>query len=118
MTDHLLLEDRIKHTLHGCLNVLDRLIDDLVQSDINALALCRCLSRRIRTHVKADNDRVGRTRKGDIGLVDCADTAVNTLYDNLLVGELHQRLLHRLDASLYIRLDNQVQLLQITLLNL
>ena len=34
---HLLLEDRIEHTLHGRLYILDRIVDDLVETHIDVL---------------------------------------------------------------------------------
>ena len=38
LAQYLLLEYRIQHPLHGGLHVLDRIVDDAVQTDIHAFA--------------------------------------------------------------------------------
>ena len=118
MTDDLLLVYGIQHTLHGSFHIFDGLVNDLVQTYIHALSLCGCLGRRIGTNVESDDNRVGRTCQRHVGLIDGTYAAVNTFYYYLVVGQLHQRLFYSLHTTLYIRLDDQVQFLQITLLDL
>ena len=45
VADDLLLEDRIQHTLHGSLHILDGIVDDTVQTQVYALPLCEYPSR-------------------------------------------------------------------------
>ena len=118
MTDDLLLVDGIQHTLHGCLHVLDRLIDDLVETNVNALSLRRRLRHGVRTHVEADDNGIGCACKHHVGLVDGTNAAVNALNDYFIIRELEQRSLHGLHATLNVSLDDQIQLLQITFLDL
>ena len=118
MTDHLLLIDRIQHTLHGSFDIFDGLVDDLVQTYIHALSLCGCLGSRIGTDIESDDDRIGRTCQRYVGLIDGTYAAVDTFYYYFFIGQLHQGLLYCFYATLYISLDDQVQFLQITLLDL
>ena len=118
MTDDLLLEDRIQHALHGCLDILDGLINNLVKTNVYALSLGRCLCHGIRTNVKSNDDRVGCTCQNNVGLVDRTYAAMDTLNDNLFVGELEQGSLYGLHTTLNVSLNDQVQLLQIAFLNL
>ena len=118
MTDDLLLVNGIQHTLHCSLNVLDRLIDDLIQTNVHAFSFRGGLCHRIRTYVETDDDRIGCTREHDVGLVDGTNAAVDALHDYFLVGQLEQGLLHSLHATLNVRLHDQVQLLQVAFLDL
>ena len=118
MTDNLLLVYGIQHTLHGSFHILDSLVDDLVQTYIHALSLCGCLGSRIGTNVESDDDCVGRTCQRYVGLIDGTYAAVDTFNYYFFVGQLHQGLFYSLDTTLYVSLDDQVQFLQITLLNL
>ena len=88
MAQHLLLENRIQHALHGCLYVVDGVVDDAVQTQIHLLALRGFLSSRVRTHVEADDNGVGRCRQADVGLVDGSYATMDNLYYYFLVGEL------------------------------
>ena len=118
MTDHLLLVYGIQHTLHGSFDIFDGLVDDLVQTYIHALSLCGCLGSRIGTDVESDDDRVGRTCQGYVGLVDGTYAAVDTFYDYFFIGQLHQGLFYCLYTTLYVGFDDQVQFLQIAFLDL
>ena len=77
-----------------------------------------CLRHRVRSNVESDDDRIGCGCKADIGLVDGTDTAVDYFYYYLFVGQLHQTLLYSLHRTLYICLDNNIQFLDVTGLNL
>ena len=57
MTDHLLLVNRIQHTLHGSFDIFDCLIDYSVKSDIYAFSFRNGLRHGIRTYIKSDDDR-------------------------------------------------------------
>ena len=118
MTEHLLLEDRVEHSLHCRLYILDGIVDDLVEPHIDVLLVRCCLRHRVRTNVESDDDRIGCGCKADIGLVDGTDTAVNYFYYYLFVGQFLQTLLYSLHRTLYICLNNNIQFLDVTGLNL
>ena len=118
MTDHLLLEYRIQHTLHGCLNILDGLVNDAVQTQVNLLAVCDGLRSSVRTYVKSDDDRIGSGCQGYIGFVDSTNTTMDHLDYNLLVGQFYKTLFYCLYGTLYICLYNDRKLFDITSLDL
>ena len=118
MADNLFLEYRIQHALHGCLHILNGLIDNLVQTDIHLLTLRNGLGGRVRTDVEANDDCVGCGCQGNVGLVDGAHAAVDHLYHDLLVGELGKALLYSLHGALYVGLYDNRQFLYIAGLNL
>ena len=109
MTDDFLFVNRLKHTLHGCLNILNCLVDDTVQTDVYAVLLCHGFCVRIRAYVKSDNDGGRCGCQHNVGLVDRTDTAVDDAYGNFLVGEFDKTLFYCLDRSLYIGFDNECQ---------
>ena len=64
------------------------------------------------------SDCIGCGCKADIGLVDGTDTAVNYFYYYSFVGQFLQTLLYSLHRTLYICLNNNIQFLDVTGLNL
>ena len=66
VSDNLLLVNRIKHTLHGRLNIFDCLIDDPIQSHIHSLTFGSCLGGCIGTDIETDNNCIGGTCQGYI----------------------------------------------------
>ena len=117
MTDDLLLEDWIKHTLHRTFDILNRIVNDTIQTDINLLTLCNFLRLIVRTNIKSNDDRITCRSKNYITLIDCTNTGVDTFNCHFLVGKLKQALLNSLYRTLYICLDDKVQILYITFLN-
>ena len=85
MADDLLFEYRIKHSLHCALDIFDRLIDDVIASDIDVLCFCLALCLGIGLNVESDDDRIGCTRKVDIRFIDRTYAAVDNLNDNFLI---------------------------------
>ena len=79
--------------------------------------MCGIGCHAIRTHVEADDDRARGRRQHNVGLVDRADRAVDNLDAHLVVRELLERRTKRLDRTLHIRLDDDVELLHLALLN-
>lgn len=71
---------------------------------------------RIRTDVEADDDRTVDARKHDVVLGNRADAAVDRAHTNLRIGELFKRLLNRLDRTLHVGLDDDVEVLNLALL--
>ena len=90
MTDNFLLKYRIKHTLHGSLYILDRIVNNLVQTDIYTLIVCGNFCNRVRTDIKSDDDRIGCGSKNNIRFVDCADTTMDHFYNHFFIGQFHK----------------------------
>ena len=62
-----------QHAGHGVAQVVERLVDDRVVADLDALALGDGARVAHRAHVEAEDDRVGGGGEHDVGLVDAAD---------------------------------------------
>ena len=118
MSDDTLFVDRLQHALHGSFHVVNGLIDDLVQTHIQLLAVHNGLGRRIRADVESDDDGTGSGSQARIGLGDGTDAAVDNLDGHFFVGQLHKTLLHGLDRTLYIGLYDDRKLLHIAGLDL
>ena len=73
---------------------------------------------RVRTNVKADDDCAIDARKHDVVLGNRAYAAVDGADTNLGIGELLKRLLDSLDRALNIRLDDDVEILDLALFEL
>ena len=73
LAEHDFLLVRAQHALERGAHVGHRLVDDLVQLDLDALALGRRARLVVRAHVEADDDRAGRLREQDVALGDRAD---------------------------------------------
>ena len=102
MADNFLFVNRLKHTLHGCLNILNCLVDDTVQTDVYAVLLCHGFCVRIRAYVKSDNDGGRCGCQHNVGLVDRTDTAVDDLDNDFFIGKFDKALLDRFYRSLYV----------------
>src|SRR6185312_17544064 len=59
---------RAKHALERGAHVRHRLVDDLVELDVDALALGRRARLVVRAHVEADDDRACSLREQDVAL--------------------------------------------------
>ena len=118
MTGYLLLVYRIQHTLHGSLYILDCLVDHAVQTHIDFLAVRNGFRLSVRANVETDDDRIGSGCKCNIGLVDRANTAVDDLDNNFLVGKFSETLFYSLYRTLYIGFNDDRQLLDISGLDL
>ena len=97
-------------------DILDRLIDHAVITDVDAVAVRGVARLRIRTDVEADDDRAVDACQHDVVLGNRADAAVDRAHTNLGVGELFKRLLDRLDGTLHVGLDDDVEVLDLALL--
>ena len=110
--------DRIQHTLHGSLYILDRLVDDAVQTHVDFLAVRDGLRLCVRTNVETDDDRIGSGCKCNVGLVDRANAAVDDFDNNFLVGKLYETLFYSLYRTLYIGFYDDRKFLDISGLDL
>ena len=63
-----LVELRSEHADAGGVDLLDRLVDDAVQANVDALLLGKRLGLGLRAHVEADDDGVGRVGERDVAL--------------------------------------------------
>ena len=55
-TKEFFLEGRIQQAFHGFFNIFNRVIDNAVESDVNAFPLGMSLRLDFRADIKADND--------------------------------------------------------------
>ena len=111
MADNLFLKYGIKHTLHGCFDILDSLINYLIQTDIHAFSFGCCLCGCVRTYIEADDNCGGCACQHNVGFVDGTYTAMDAFYHNFFVGKLKQTLLNGFHTTLNVSLYNQVQFL-------
>src|SRR5262249_30471674 len=65
---HLLLEPRREHARHGLLHVVERLVDDVVELDVDMLLLRKLRRLAGRTDMEADDDRAAGLGQVDVGL--------------------------------------------------
>ena len=105
-----LLELRLEHALEGRLDLLDRLVDDRVVADLDALALGDVGVLALGPDVEADDDRVRRHREVDVVQRDRTDTAVDDPQVDLVAHvDLEQRVLERLDRTRHVTLEDEVE---------
>ena len=118
MSDDFFLKYRIEHTLHGCFHIFDSLVNDSVQTQIYTFLLCDCFCSCIRSYIEPDNDRIGCRSQSYVRLIDCTYTTVNDLNNYFFIRQFHKTLFYCLNRTLNIGLNNDIQLFQITFLNL
>src|SRR3954453_12423107 len=106
-----LLVLRLEHALEGRLDLLDRLVDDRVVPDVDALAVGELGGLPLGPDVEAQDDDVVGQRQVDVALGDRADAAVDDPQRDVVAHlDLHQRLFERLDGARVVALDDQVEL--------
>src|SRR3954451_741215 len=115
-----LFELRLEHALERALDVLDRGVDDRVVADVDLLAVGQLARLALRPDVEADDDRVGGLGQVDVVLCDRADTTPDDPDADLVFGadvDVQQRVLERLDRTGDVALEDQVELVDLTLLD-
>src|SRR3712207_8176417 len=106
-----LLVLRLEHALEGRLDLLDRLVDDRVVPDVDALAAGELGGLALGPDVEAQDDDVVGQRQVDVALGDAADAAVDDPQRDVVAHlDLHQSLLERLHGARVVALDDQVEL--------
>ena len=118
MADDALFVDGSEHALEGKFDRIDRLVNNLVETDVNTFLVSHGFGHHVRTYVEADDDGVGGRCQGDIGLGDIADAGVDDLDNDFLVGELEQALAQCFDGALYVGLEDEVEFLEVSFLHL
>src|SRR5207247_10885614 len=91
-------------------HVLDRLVDDVVEADLDLLALGELAGARIGAGMEADDDRPRGRGQQHVGLADLADRVADDADLDLAGAELGERLRQRLDRSVYVALDDELEL--------
>ena len=107
-----------QHALHGVLDLVDGVVDHAVHAHIHLGAGSGCRGHGIGTDVEAHDDGVGGGGKEHVVLRNRADTGVNNLDADFLVGDLLQAGLDRLGGALDVGLDDDVEFLHLALLDL
>src|SRR5262249_12430492 len=105
----------LEHALEGRLDLVDRLVDDRVVADVDALAVGQLPRLALRPDVEADHDRVRGGGQVDVVLGDAADAAVHDPQRHLVARhlDLQQRVLQGLHRPGAVTLDDQVELLDL-----
>src|SRR5215207_1446518 len=113
------LEDRLEHALQSRLDLIDCGVDHRVVPNVDALAIGQLRGLALWPHIEANDDRIGGRRQRDIGLGDCADTAVDDPERHFIAHiDLRQSILQGLDRTGTIALEDKPQLPRLALLQL
>src|SRR6202023_4352835 len=107
-----LLELGLEHALERGLHFLDRLVDDRVVADVDALALRELARPAGRPDVEADDHRFRGDGQVHVVLGDRADAAADHAQGDFLADiQLEQRVLQGLDRAGHVALDDEQQFL-------
>ena len=89
----------LEHALHRRAQLLDRAVDHRVGADLDALALGDRARVADRAHVEGEDHGVGGGREHHVGLVDAADAAVDDVDRDLVLRQLRDLVLDRLERA-------------------
>src|SRR6266404_3651989 len=106
------LQDGVQQAGHGFLHLVNQFIDDGVELDLDTFTLGDVRNPVVDAGVEPEDDRVRGRGKRDVRLGDGSDRAVNDFEADLVGLNLLQRLDNRLDGTLGIRLDDDLQRLR------
>src|SRR3954453_21565578 len=115
-----LFELRLEHALERALHVLDGGVDDGVVADVYLLAVGQLARLALGPDVEADDDRVGGLGQVDVVFGDRTDTAPDEADADPVLGaavDVEQRILERLHRTGDVALEDQVELVDLTLLD-
>ena len=101
---------RAEHPGQGRLHVVDRVVDHLVEADVDVLLLGQIARRLVGPHVEPDHDRVRRDGERDVALGDGARRAMHDVHADLLLRQLEERVGQRAERALHVGLHDQVEL--------
>ena len=118
MTDDDFLELGCEHALHGSFYLVDAVVNDAIHTHIDIRAGGIVTGSIVGSYIEADNDCTGGRRQHDIGLIYCADAAVDDLYAHFLICYLLKGSLDGLGRALNIGLDDDVEGLHLAGLDL
>src|SRR5205085_21258 len=109
------LELGLEHALERGLDLFDRLVDDRVVADVDALAPGQFAGPFGRPDVEADDHRVGGDGQVHVVLGDRADAAADHAQADLFADvQLEQRVLEGFDRTGHVTLDDEEQFLALT----
>src|SRR6266480_921338 len=110
-----LLELGLEHALERRLDLVDRLVDDRVVADLDALALGQFPGPPGRPHVEADDHGLRCDGQVDVVLGDRADATADDPQHHVLAHiDFEQRVLQGLDRPGHVTLDDEQQFLALT----
>src|SRR5215218_2445447 len=104
-----------EQALEGLLDVLHHLVDDRVEADVDALAGGQVAGGRGRPDREADDDGTGHRGQGDVVLGDGPGRLVEHAQPDLGDLDAPEGVVDGLDRAHHVGLDDQRQLLQLTL---
>src|SRR4051812_19938484 len=115
LAERLLDLDRLEHALHRVTQVFGDFVDHRVGADVDALTLGGAAGVGQRPHVEADDDRFRGGGQHHVGLVDATGLGVDDVDPDLLLGDLGDLVLERLQRAGDIGLEHDVELLDLAL---
>ena len=118
MADESLPELGGQHTLHGSLHLVDGVVDNPVHPHIHVAAGGAVPGGGVRPYVEAHDNRLGGSGQHHVAFVDGAYAGVDHPDTDLLVGDLLQAGLYCLGGALNIGLDDDIEILHLTGLDL
>src|SRR3954454_19986917 len=104
---------RREHALHGVAQLVDRAVDDRVGADLHALAVRELAGLAHRADVEAEDDRVRRGGQVDVRLRDAADPGAHDVDLDLLLRQLGDLVLERLQRAGDVGLEHQAEVLHV-----
>ena len=118
LADRLLDLLGLEQALHRRAQLLGHLVDHRVGADLDSLALGGATGVGQRADVEADDDRVGGRGEHHVGLVDPAGGGADHVDDDLVLRELGDLVLKRLQRARDVGLDDDRELVELALLRL
>src|SRR4051794_28618621 len=107
---------RGEHALHGVPQFVDRAVDDRVRPDLHALAVGQGARVAHRAHVEAHDDRVRGGGQVDVGLRDATDAGQHDVHLDLVLRELGDLVLERLERARHVGLEHQAEVVDLAAL--
>src|SRR5262245_4679400 len=117
-SEHLFLPGGLEQPLERVAQVVQRVVDDGVEPDVDALALGEPGRLRLRPHVETDDDGIRRRRQQHIRLRDPAHRAVDDVQTDVVRRQPAQRFADRFQGALHVGLHDHLQLADVAALDL
>src|SRR5690606_18905281 len=98
-----------QHAGQGVANIVHRVVDDVVVTQVDAVVLGQFLGTLFGAHVEADDYRIGGDGQVDVAFRDATHSGVHELLTTFVGGELDQGLHQLFLRALHVGLDDERQ---------